>query len=113
MLERHAARRLRQLLPSGTSGPRTLVAVTIDRHNHDPGTHLGESLRTEPTSRESSETIALREHIGFACQRAEPRGIFIAIQIEIARALTRVGVDHERLDEREVRPTDVQHISTM
>src|SRR5215469_992780 len=107
MLERHAARRLRQLLPSGTSRPRTIVAVTVDRHNNDPGPPLGESLGTETAPRESSATIALREHVGFASQRAEPLGIFSAIQIEKARALARVGVDHERLDERQARRAHV------
>src|SRR5215469_10953971 len=113
MLERHAARRLRQLLPSGTSRPRTLMAVTVDRHNNDPGTHLGESLGTEATPRESSQAIALREHVGFASQRAKPLAIFNALQIEIARALARVGVDHERLHEGQARPAYVQHSRTM
>src|SRR5215472_13019577 len=108
MLDHHAARRLRQLLPSGTSGPGTFVAVAVDRHNNDPGPHLGERLSTEATPRESSTTIALREHVSLASQHAKPLGVFLAIQIEIAGTLARVGVDHERLDKRQARSTDVQ-----
>src|SRR5439155_635690 len=71
LTSRDTADRLHHRVEAAAGRPRPDVAERAQRNEHDAGSHFRQRLGGEAPTAEGARTIALREYVGLADERAE------------------------------------------